>query len=242
MKHILLTIVLGVFYSVAQAADVVDQRYIKQMTLGGNTSLKQAAQSIYNTGKKSTKVLDVAAEILIQRYPTADKKDLDTLAWVAKAIGASGNGRYHNILKEVVDSKAHRKLRKYAKLALRKVGKPKGKQYAKGSVDLVAIRKSGKKASTARKAAVKKNSGDQLLDIIVAGMSMEEVYDLVGPPTATTTHQTGKAWNPFNFGRKDVARSVALYKEQGRVVFSHGAYSNTKVLEVIIDPEESGYP
>ncbi len=240
MKNIILSIMLGLVFSVAQAADVVGQRYIDQMTKGGNTSIKQAAQSIYNTGEKNTEVLDVAAEILIQRYLTEVKTDLDTLAWVAKAIGNSGNARYYSILKEIVDSEAHSKIRKYASIALDNVGEASGKQYTKGSINLAKLRN----ASTKKKKSASKKSGNQNLSIIRKGMLMAEVYDLVGQPTATTQHQTGKAWIPFNFGAKDVVRSVALYKGQGRVVFSHNGHNmaSGKVLEVLIDPEESGYP
>lgn len=246
MKRILLTVFLGLCVSTAFAADVVGQRYINQLTRGGLVSIKQAAQSIYNTGESSTEVLDVASEVLLQRYSKAGKRDIDTLAWVCRAIGSSGNGRYHNVLKEVVDSDAHRKLRKYAKKALKQVGDAEGKQYVKGSVDLKKMRKTGAKASAKKKpvAATKPSrSGKQNLDIIREGMSMQEVYDLVGQPTATTTHQTGKAWIPFNYGAKDLARTILLYKGQGRIICSHDGYSSTsRVIEVLIDPEETGYP
>jgi hypothetical protein len=234
--------------NLALALDVVEQRYIDQMVQGGNVSLKSAAQSIYNTGENNTDVLDVAAEILLQRYRTAQNHDMDTLAWVAKAIGQSGNGRYFSALKEVVDSDANRKITKHANKALKNIKGASGEQYRKGMVDIEALR-SGK-ASTAKKAkpaakpaAKPKRSGEASIDMIVAGMSMQEVYDLLGHPTATTSHQTGKAWIPFNFGGKDLARSIALYKGQGRVIFSHDAYSGTpKVIEVVVDPNESGYP
>ena len=95
----------------------------------------------------------------------------------------------------------------------------------------------------AARPAAAQGGGNENLDIIREGMSMEEVYALIGQPTATTTYQTGKAWIPFNFGAKDLARTVLLYKGQGRVVCSHDGYSSTsRVLEVIIDPQESGYP
>ncbi|MFT4518241.1 MAG: hypothetical protein ACI9JM_000622 [Halioglobus sp.] len=97
--------------------------------------------------------------------------------------------------------------------------------------------------SASKQKAAPKPSGTAGLDVIVVGMSMQEVYALVGQPTATTTHQTGKAWIPFNYGAKDLARTILLYKGQGRVICSHDGYSSTtKVLEVIVDPGETGYP
>lgn len=242
MKRYLLVLLVAVFSVGVQAGDidVVDQRYIDQLTRGGNTSIKQAAQSIYNTGERDTEVLDVAAEVLLQRYSKAGKSDIDTLAWVCRALGNSGNGRYYSALQEVADSDAHKKLRKYARNAAKEVGNS-GTQYKKGSVNLKSLKNSSPAAAAKPKPA--KASGGAGLDVIVVGMSMQEVYDLVGQPTATTTHQTGKAWIPFNYGAKDLARTILLYKGQGRVICSHDGYSSTsKVLEVVIDPEESGYP
>lgn len=242
MRAYLFATVIAMFALVAQAGsiDVVDQRYIDQLTKGGNVSIKQAAQSIYNTGEKDTEVLDVAAEVLLQRYATAAKADVDSLAWLCRAIGNSGNGRYHSALKVVAESDAPRKLKKFAKKAAKAVGED-GAQYKKGSVNIAALRKTG--AKTTKSKAVSKSTGKAGLDVIVEGMSLQEVYDLVGQPTATTTHQTGKAFIPFNFGAKDLARTYLLYKGKGRVITSHDGYSSTsRVLEVLIDPNETGYP
>ena len=241
MKPWIFSIVLLLLTPFSQAADVVEQRYIDQMTRGGNTSLKQAAQSIYNTNENNTEVLDVAAEVLLQRYGSATKQDLDTLAWVAKSIGQSGNGRYYTALKQVVDSDAPSKLRKYAKKSLKAIGSASGEQYTAGMINLQTLKKSKPKAKP--KSAAKKNTGKADISVIVNGMTMQEVYDLLGSPTNTTNRQTGKAWIPFNFGGKDMARTISIYKGQGRVIFSHDAYSGTpKVIEVIVDPNESGYP
>ncbi len=247
MRYFIPAIVATLTVFAAQAADVVDQRYIDQMTRGGNVSIKQAAQSIYNTGENDTEVLDVAAEVLLQRSATAGKNDIDTLAWVARALGNSGNARYYSALQEVANGDAHRKLRKYAKNAMKAVGQSDVDQYQKGMVDLVALRTASQQAAADSELSPGKvspeGSGKSGIDIIREGMSMEEVYALVGEPTATASHQTGKAWVPFNFGAKDLARTDMLYKGQGRVVLSHDGYSSTShVVEVIIDPDESGFP
>ena len=245
MKRIILAVILGLCFSAAQATDVVGQRYIDKLTRGGMVSIKQAAQSIYNTAERDTEVLDVAAEVLLHRYSNAGNGDIDSLAWLCRAIGSSRNGRYHNVLQEVVDSDAHSKLRKYAKKALKEVGKAEGAQYVKGTVDLAALRNSEKNPSAKKKKAAPKSSptGEESIDVVREGMSVEEVFELIGQPTATTTHQTGKAWIPFNFGAKDLARTILLYKGQGRIICSHDGYSSTsRVIEVIVDSEETGYP
>lgn len=72
---------------------------------------------------------------------------------------------------------------------------------------------------------------------------MQQVYSIIGPPTSTNSHITGKAFIPFNFRGKDSYRSIAHYKGQGRIVFSNSsAYSSDqRVLEVQVDPNESGF-
>lgn len=139
MKAFLLAFVIGALASLAHATDFEDQAYIDQLTQGGIDGIKQTAQKIHGTGETSTEVLDVAAEVLLQRYPTASINDVDTLAWVAKALGNSRNPRYYTTLKEVVDSNAQKKLRKHAKKALSLVGGPSGDQYVKGTLNLSAL-------------------------------------------------------------------------------------------------------
>lgn len=248
MRALFVVAILGLFSTSAVASiDVVDQRYIDQLSKGGMTSIKQAAQSIYNTGEMDTEVLDVAAEVLLSRYPTAARNEIDTLAWVCRAIGNSRNPRYSDALREVSEGSPDKKLRKYASQALSQVGDG-GTQYRKGSVNLAALRSGGASSSSssaaAAPAAAPASTGRGAgLESIKVGMSMQEVYDLVGQPTATTTHQTGKAWIPFNYGGKDLARTHLLYKGKGRVICSHDAYSSvSRVQEVVIDPEETGYP
>jgi len=235
----------------AFAIDPAGQRYIEQMTQGGMTSVKQAAQSMYNTRETNTQVLDVAAEVLLQNYSHAS--DPDALAWVAKALGKSHNGRYYSVLKEVVDSKTNKKLRKHAASALKEIGGASGDQYVKGSVNLQTAGQSRKPASspsaknkTANNAAAAAPAKAYAngLDVLRNGMSMQEAFDLVGPPTSTSARATGKAWIPFNYKGSDLVRSYALYKGKGRIVFSTASrYDSTmRVIEVQIDPNERGYP
>src|SRR6218665_898366 len=103
----------------AQAVDATGQRYIDQLLQGGPGSVSQAAQSIYHTGYRDQEVLDVAAEVLSQKYRTATSNtEADAYAWVCKAIGASGNGRYKNLLSQVAES-GNRKLSRHCGKAAR---------------------------------------------------------------------------------------------------------------------------
>jgi len=231
----------------AYAIDPAGQRYIEQMTQGGMSSIKDAAQGMYNSGETNTQVLDVAAEVLLQNYEKGS--DADTMAWVAKALGKSRNGRYFSVLREVSKSNADKKIRKYAESAMKEIGKESGEQYVKGKVNLSAVR--NKKAPAAAApgkpgpaAASPKAAGKSGLDVIRKGMSMQEAFDLVGPPTSSSAHPTGKAFIPFNFKGGDTVRSYARYKGQGRIIFSSSSHYDTtmRVIEVEIDPSEKGYP
>ncbi len=227
----------------AHAVDVVGQRYIDQMTQGGAVSIKRAAQNIYHSGETNTEVLDIAAETLLTKHMTAGKREADAYAWVAKALGASGNGRYSSALKQVMSSTKNRSVKKYAKIAIGQLGDSSVTQYTQGMVDLDAVRAGKKQNKKPQKTTKKKNSDKASFDVIREGMSMEEVYSLIGHPDNSVTHQTGKAWIPFNHSGRDLVRTKALYKGQGQIIFSHNSYSNvSRVLEVIIDANETGYP
>ena len=75
-------------------------------------------------------------------------------------------------------------------------------------------------------------------------MSQPEVDGLIGQPTAQTQHMTGKQWQPFNFGAKDLQRLYYLYKGVGRIEFSmkSGYEGVFRVIKVTPDPAETGYP
>jgi hypothetical protein len=69
-------------------------------------------------------------------------------------------------------------------------------------------------------------------------MSQAEVDSLIGQPTAQTQHMTGKQWQPFNFGAKDLQRLYYLYKGVGRIEFSmkSGYEGVFRVIKVTPDP------
>jgi hypothetical protein len=74
---------------------------------------------------------------------------------------------------------------------------------------------------------------------VKVGMGMKEVADLLGPPSDTSSHVTGKAFIPFYFG-EDRAETVAYYRGLGRVIYS-AASSSPRVTSVEYDPSETGY-
>ena len=228
----------------AQAVSPAGERYIDLLTNGGAISIRNAAKSIYNTGEKNQQVLDTVAETLLNNYKKTGRDDVDAMAWAAKALGNSGNARYRDTLKEVADNGGHRKLRKYAKKSLKQLDNKEVAQYIPGSLAL--HKRKGSDASGAVQAATKTSTQDRALhpiSTIREGMSMAEVFSLVGEPTTRTSHATGKQWIPFNFKGADNIRTIAVYKGQGRIIFANESNfsSGWRVIEVQLNENESGY-
>jgi len=74
------------------------------------------------------------------------------------------------------------------------------------------------------------------------GMPMKEVFDLIGPPTDTSAHITGKAFIPFYFGG-DSVRSEAYYRGEGQLTFTRTSIgaSTFHLYGIHVNPAESGY-
>ena len=235
----------------AMAVSPAGERYINQIVGGGNSSLRRASQSIYHNGLRERVVLDVLAEKLLQTYNDTSQIGVDALAWACKALGQSGDVRYRNVLQTVKKNAKHSKVRKYAKQSLNDMPKGKVKKpYKKGSVNLKAMEKKLAKGQSpvpaSKKSKRKRKSGKNKysLSAIEKGMSLEEVDELLGEPTSTTGHITGKSFNPFYRG-SDHARLIHLYQGKGRIHFSQSSrYSRRvwRVIEVEINPGEPGYP
>lgn len=250
MKHVMrnmIAVLLFGLVSTSYALDASEQRYVDMLTDGSMSSVKQASQDIFNNSEDNQVVLDHLAEVLLQNYSNAPTGNIDTLSWAAKALGKSRNPRYRDALSSVAnDSSANKKLRKYADQALENLSDSKVPQYKRGGVSLKKSGASQSKSSDSEGASHSAASGGkgQPLSAVKKGMSMAEAYALVGEPTTSTGHVTGKAWIPFNFKGSDTARQYSLYKGKGRIIFTNRSYYDHtwQVYEVQVDPNESGYP
>lgn len=74
------------------------------------------------------------------------------------------------------------------------------------------------------------------------GMTQKEVDALIGPPSDTDSHITGKSFIPFYFGG-DTYRLEAFYKGEGILTFapSHFAGQANTLIRIIADPSERGF-
>lgn len=114
-----------------------EEQNVADMLLSEDISqLKTAAETVVRQEMTNPELIDVMAEVLLRKYPDAYLNEIDTLAWMARAIGSTENGRYHAVLSEVVNSTDNRKLRRHADSALDDLDDPEGVQYAAGMYKL----------------------------------------------------------------------------------------------------------
>src|SRR3954465_9907872 len=136
---------MAVFASVnaLAALDEAEKMYVDRMLKGSWISLRDVAQSLYNTGNTNTEVLDVQAETLLERYQRSgeDRDAVDAVAWMCRALGASGNGRYRAVLERVENDKSvHRKARGHCEKAAKGLPKAASNPYTAGTVNLELLR------------------------------------------------------------------------------------------------------
>lgn len=249
MKH-LTTIFLFILLtcSTALAVTSAGERNIDMLTQGGPVSIRDASKNIYRSRETDTYVLDVLAEVVLKNSSgNLGQTMTDAIAWGCKALGQSGNPRYRTTLEQVIAQSSSSKLRKYAQQSLGLLGGGDVEQYMFGGVNLEEARVNASVAAEEQREQVEQNVSNtdwQPITVVKVGMSMQEVIDLVGLPNATTNYQTGKAFIPFNFKGGDLVRTVGLYKNQGRIVYTNRSnYDSTlRVIEIQINPNESGYP
>ncbi len=247
--------IFTMFFTIAPAMAVspLGQRYINEIIDGNAATLRRAAKGIYHNGIRDREVLDVLSEKLLESYNYNGRTGIDAISWGCKAIGRSGDLRYKNVLETIKNNTGYRKIRKYAEKSLRMMPMGESKHpYIKGSVNLAAMRRKLEKGqynipviyrSKHLKAKPHTHQKASSLSEIKKGMSLQEVNSLIGYPTSTTSHLTGKTFIPFYYGG-DSARRINLYKGKGKIIFTHtSGFSRTwRVKKVIIDPKETGYP
>ena len=71
------------------------------------------------------------------------------------------------------------------------------------------------------------------------GMSPQQVLNLIGAPSDSQTHETGKRWIPFYFG-PDVRRMEMLYKGEGCLTYTAGnrfGSGDNELIVINVDPK-----
>jgi hypothetical protein len=121
----LLTLLVGLLQINAAAAANRDADVSKYLTIfTEQTKVEQiaACQSLEWAGLSDPRLFDMVEKNL-QTYLTTDNKDdANYAAWLSKALGFSGQDKYRDTLKSVVQKTKQRNLRKYAEQALIMLG------------------------------------------------------------------------------------------------------------------------
>lgn len=239
MKKLLLTAIsLMVLSAPAFSLSPVAINQLNVLSKGTPSHLRSIANDAYHAGASADQdVTDVLAESLLQRYAAGEREYADALAWTAKALGNTGNDRYRDTLDEILKNSKDKRLNRHVQQARNALPKTDSAQYQKGSIDLDAVLKQAADAFN-------ELHKDNILSGISTGMTLDEVYQAIGKPTAETDHITGKQFVPMNFKGGDLKRTIALYKGAGQVVFSQAShYDKTwRVIEVVFDASEDGQP
>ena len=81
--------------------------------------VRETAKKVYNAGAANPIIYDKFESILLSNYRDETKVSLriDTLAWLCRVLGDSGDNKYKNTLAEVGKNATFRKIRNYAKQA-----------------------------------------------------------------------------------------------------------------------------
>ncbi len=97
-----------------------EAKYVKMLRSSNLRSKRNAAKRITRSALSNTAVLDVVENELMKGYGVnlSNRSHVDTMAWLCKALGASGVKKYRYSLKKVVRNTSSRKLRGYCRKSL----------------------------------------------------------------------------------------------------------------------------
>ncbi len=96
-------------------------KYMRMLESNNDDQQKDAAQMMVRAKYRDTIVLDAVERILLRGYQTSGNERnnrIDTLSWLCKALGASGQGKYKVTLSKIASEAPHRKLKGYAEKSL----------------------------------------------------------------------------------------------------------------------------
>ncbi|MBI9089298.1 MAG: hypothetical protein JEZ12_08780 [Desulfobacterium sp.] len=96
-------------------------KYIGMLQSQKQKLKKDAAKSIFRGNYTEEKLFDVVHEELLSDYKNLslnDRNGIDTMAWLCKALGSSGNKKYSKTLEQIVKETESQTLKRYAKKGL----------------------------------------------------------------------------------------------------------------------------
>lgn len=158
-----------------------NERHIYERFLlsGHNLKIKAVAQSVFKKNIVDTKLLDLLAEVLIENVndPKLFDERSDTIAWMAKALGRSGNNRYEPTVKNILAlSGSNLRLRRHVDAALQDFSGKEQVPFSSNPDSLVNMTK-----SIENDKVVVKDLGDKFSTVDI-GTPLEDIVRLLGSP------------------------------------------------------------
>lgn len=109
----------------AAPAGKLDETRIANMLRADDYELMRlGAKRIANANKGNEMLIDIAADRLANEWPLVNEEtpaQLDSIAWLLRAVGTSRSGVHKPLLEKVAAGSDHKKVKKYAKKALKEM-------------------------------------------------------------------------------------------------------------------------
>ena len=102
---------------------------IAKLSSQDTVQIKKAAKYIYKAFIFDTATLDAAAKRVWDSMNTDDHYLADSVAWLCKGIGKSGNSRYLTIMQDVANNAQNERIRNYAKKQIKLLHGGNAPQY-----------------------------------------------------------------------------------------------------------------
>lgn len=153
--------------------------FLYSLLTDSNTGLvTTGAKTVARSPTTHASSMDTVAELLVERieHPVISGPNIDTVAWLMKALGASGSSRYRPLVERAIATYGHDKVSAHGELVLASLTGPAAPEYVAGTVSLARLREE----LAAERAAIKPGSGD--LALIKPGHSLEALLKVMGYP------------------------------------------------------------
>ncbi len=118
LRSVIYFLVLSLFSSVTWAKDNTLEQYQEAFSSTNRLTQQKATQNLAISGLSSPEIYDVIEQNIKTNLPlTTDKRKLDSLAYLVRALAYSGNDKYLSFINSLMDSSQPKKIRRHAQKA-----------------------------------------------------------------------------------------------------------------------------
>lgn len=170
--------------SVDTAFENENYLFARLLLSGNEKDIRQAAKSMYDTGTDNINMLDLAAELLsANMLPRNERKiKLDSILWLAKAIGKPGNRRYEALIRKLLSPTMA--IGRHAKHINPLVENFNDSPYETFVPNPAIVEKLRIELSNIPK---KSNGMNEKFTQLQIGASIENIFSLIGTPNSITS-------------------------------------------------------